>query len=619
MRHRRLHGSARGRARSSSRACGASSTAATTRPGIALVDEAGDLFVEKRAGKLANLQTASSTGRPHAGDRPRPHALGDARPAERPQRPSPRGLQRRDHGHPQRDHRELPRAAGRARGTRATRWPPRPTPRRSPTSSRRPTRATWPTPCAAALRRVEGAYAMAVMHRGEPDRLVGARMNVPLVVGLGDGETFLASPTSPRSSPTRTASSSSRRATSPTFDPDRRRRHGHRRLAARAPRVDGRRGRPRRPRRAATSTSCSRRCTSSRRRSARRSPAASGATAGSASTSSIRSPSGSRAWTASSSSPAAAPTTPRSSAPTLIQEWTGLPARATVGSEFRYSPPPLDGRTLVIAVTQSGETADTIAADPPRPGTWLPDHRGDEHRRLGDHPRGRRGPLPPGRPRDRGGRHQDVRDPGDDARRSSPRRSAEGAGHAAARRRSASSDSALRALPDAAQRALELRVRLGGARAPLRQLARLHVRRPRRRRTRPRSRARSSSRRSATSTPRATPPASSSTARSRSSTPSARSSRSRRGRPSYDKLISNVMEGRARDARVIAVATEGDAQIERFADDVCWVPDTHEALTPGPRGHPAPAVRVPHGRRPGHGRGPAAQPRQVRHGRVAPA
>ena len=48
----------------------------------------------------------------------------------------------------------------------------------------------------------------------------------------------------------------------------------------------------------------------------------------------------------------------------------------------------------------------------------------------------------------------------------------------------------------------------------------------------------------------------------------------------YDKVISNVMEGRARDARVIAVATEGDEQIERFADEVCWVPDTHEALTP---------------------------------------
>src|SRR3712207_4262849 len=44
-----------------------------------------------------------------------------------------------------------------------------------------------------------------------------------------------------------------------------------------------------------------------------------------------------------------------------IQDWTGLPARATFGSEFRYTPPPLDERTLVIAVIQSGETADTIA------------------------------------------------------------------------------------------------------------------------------------------------------------------------------------------------------------------------------------------------------------------
>ena len=48
----------------------------------------------------------------------------------------------------------------------------------------------------------------------------------------------------------------------------------------------------------------------------------------------------------------------------------------------------------------------------------------------------------------------------------------------------------------------------------------------------------------------------------------------------YDKLISNVMEGRARDARVIAVATEGDEQIARYADDVWWVPDTHEMLGP---------------------------------------
>jgi glutamine---fructose-6-phosphate transaminase (isomerizing) len=45
----------------------------------------------------------------------------------------------------------------------------------------------------------------------------------------------------------------------------------------------------------------------------------------------------------------------------LIQEWVGLPATMQVGSEMRYSPPPMDERTLVIGVSQSGETADTLA------------------------------------------------------------------------------------------------------------------------------------------------------------------------------------------------------------------------------------------------------------------
>jgi glucosamine--fructose-6-phosphate aminotransferase (isomerizing) len=45
----------------------------------------------------------------------------------------------------------------------------------------------------------------------------------------------------------------------------------------------------------------------------------------------------------------------------VMQDWLSIPARWNIGSEFRYSPPPLDKRTLVIAVTQSGETADTIA------------------------------------------------------------------------------------------------------------------------------------------------------------------------------------------------------------------------------------------------------------------
>jgi glucosamine--fructose-6-phosphate aminotransferase (isomerizing) len=54
----------------------------------------------------------------------------------------------------------------------------------------------------------------------------------------------------------------------------------------------------------------------------------------------------------------------------LIQEWTGLPATSQIGSEMRYSPPPIDERTLVISVSQSGETADTLAP------TKLADERG---------------------------------------------------------------------------------------------------------------------------------------------------------------------------------------------------------------------------------------------------
>jgi glutamine---fructose-6-phosphate transaminase (isomerizing) len=45
----------------------------------------------------------------------------------------------------------------------------------------------------------------------------------------------------------------------------------------------------------------------------------------------------------------------------LIQHWAGLPATSQIGSEMRYSPPPIDERTLVISVSQSGETADTLA------------------------------------------------------------------------------------------------------------------------------------------------------------------------------------------------------------------------------------------------------------------
>ncbi len=45
----------------------------------------------------------------------------------------------------------------------------------------------------AAVARFRGAYAIAVMHKNDPQRLVGARSGSPLVVGLGKEENFLAS------------------------------------------------------------------------------------------------------------------------------------------------------------------------------------------------------------------------------------------------------------------------------------------------------------------------------------------------------------------------------------------------------------------------------------------
>ncbi len=44
-----------------------------------------------------------------------------------------------------------------------------------------------------ALQLVDGTYGIAVMHQDEPQKIVGARMGSPLIVGLGDGQFFLAS------------------------------------------------------------------------------------------------------------------------------------------------------------------------------------------------------------------------------------------------------------------------------------------------------------------------------------------------------------------------------------------------------------------------------------------
>ena len=50
--------------------------------------------------------------------------------------------------------------------------------------------------------------------------------------------------------------------------------------------------------------------------------------------------------------------------------------------------------------------------------------------------------------------------------------------------------------------------------------------------------------------------------------------------PTYDKMMSNIEEVRARDGSVIAIATEGDEAVRDKAKEVMYIPETHELLAP---------------------------------------
>jgi glucosamine--fructose-6-phosphate aminotransferase (isomerizing) len=542
--------------------------------GIALVDEEGGLFVEKRAGKLANLTTAIADRTPHA-------AIGLAHT-----RWATHGRPNDLNAHPHVDctgritvihngiieNFQALRDGLAARGHNLT----------SETDTEAIAHLVEESYAGdladavrAALRQLEGAYALVVMHRDEVSRLVGARQNVPLVVGLNGEESFIASDVTAilahtdrvvfledgdvadvRPTGVEVTDIHGRRLeraeTRIDWSPEVAEKGGYEHfmlkeiheqpdalrqsLAGRVgrddrihlPEIDSLEGVLREITRVEL-VAC-----------------------GSASYAALVGAS-------------------------AIEAWTGLPARVTAGSEFRYSPPPLDGRTLVIAVTQSGETADTIA--PTRhareqgcPIIAITNTLGSAITREADAvlflqagPEiavaasktfvtqvttlivlaaaiGRiRGTFPEASERELAG--------------------------------------ALRALPDAALRALDLNAPIAadlarryvnsrgfifvgrGSTYPaalegalkLKELSYVHAE----------GYAAGELKHGPISLLDAECPLVAIATRS----------------TTYEKLISNVMEGRARDARVIAVATEGDERIERIADDVCWVPDTHEAIS----------------------------------------
>ncbi len=543
--------------------------------GIALVDEDGDLFVEKKAGKLANLQTAIADRTPHA-------AIGLAHT-----RWATHGRPNDLNAHPHQDctgaitvihngiienFREL-RDGLEARGHTLT----------SETDTEALAHLVEEAydgdladAVRAALRQVQGAYAIVVMHKAEISRLVGARQDVPLVVGLHGEESFIASDVAAILAHTNrivfleegdvadvrptgvvvTDLEGNVRIRSETlidWTPEAAEKGGydhfmlkeiHEQPEALKQSIAGRATRDGHVRLEELDGLVDRLAGIERIELVACGTAFYAALVGAA----------------------------------ALQDWTGLPARANIGSEFRYSPPPLDAKTLVIAVTQSGETADTIA--PTRhareqgcPIVAVTNTVGSAITREAD--------------------AVVFLHAGPEIAVAASKTFVTQVttlvllAAAIAKSRGRLSEAtetelvaALHELPAAAQRALDANV----ASAPV--LARRYVN----------SRGFMFVGRGYTY-PAALEGALKLKEISYVHAEGYAAGELKHGPISlldaecplvaiatrssvYDKLISNVMEGRARDAKVLAIATEGDPQIERFADDVAWVPDTHEALSP---------------------------------------
>jgi glucosamine--fructose-6-phosphate aminotransferase (isomerizing) len=542
--------------------------------GIALVGEDGDLFVEKKAGKLANLQTAIADRTPHA-------ALGLAHT-----RWATHGKPNDLNAHPHQDctgaitviHNGIIENFTELRDGLAARG--------HTLTSETDTEAIahlveehyqgdLADALRATLKQLEGAYSIVVMHRDEGSRLVGARQDVPLVVGLHGEESFIASDVAAILAHTNRivfleegdvadvrptgvvitdvdGNVLERPETIVDWTPEAAEKGGYDHFMLKEIHEQ---------------PESLRQCIAGRVVHGRiRLDEIAGLEEAIRAATRIELVACGSAYYAALVGAAA------------LEAWTGLPARATVGSEFRYSPPPLDGTTLVIAVTQSGETADTIA--PTRharergcPIVAVTNTVGSAITREADAVVFlQAGPevavaasktfttqvttlviLAAAIARIRGAL--------DDAAEAD----LAGALHALPAAAQATLDAVAASAPDVARRYVNMKgfmfvgrgtsmpTALEGA-LKLKEVSYVHAE----------GYPAGELKHGPISLLDAEYPLVAVATRS----------------ATYDKLISNVMEGRARDARVIAVATEGDDQIARIADDVWFVPDTHEVLAP---------------------------------------
>ena len=85
----------------------------------------------------------------------------------------------------------------------------------------------------------------------------------------------------------------------------------------------------------------------------------------------------------------------------LVEELARLPVEVDYGSEYRYRDPIVDRRTLAVVITQSGETADTLAALREAKRKGAQERRRLQRRRQHGDARGRRHHLHACRPRNR--------------------------------------------------------------------------------------------------------------------------------------------------------------------------------------------------------------------------
>lgn len=213
----------------------------------------------------------------------------------------------------------------------------------------------------AALSRVVGSYAVAVLAEDDPDRLIAARREGPLIIGLGEGENFVASDIPAILPYTRTVYAlEDGEIASVGRDAVRVLDQEGRNAPKRPVRVEWEPGQAEKGgfadfmlKEIHEQPEALRRAIHGRLR-----PAAGSVAAGDLGLETAAARSLKKVWFVACGTAYHAGLVGRA----LCQRFTGLDAEADLASEFRYRDPRVGPGELVVVISQSGETADTLAA-----------------------------------------------------------------------------------------------------------------------------------------------------------------------------------------------------------------------------------------------------------------